>query len=412
MKTRILLVKPVLPYPPVQGTKVLSFGVIESLAQEFDVTVLARILDPAEREHARALETWCSRVVTVLPPNRRGWTRRIAYKIGYIARSLVGGRSLKSLYDCPGAFIRAARELAREPFDLVILEYWQLYPLLDVFPRARTVLLTHDIDLAVNRERVRFEASPLARVRAMRRWRVERLEEVRAYRAARCVWALTARDADAVRELTDGRTAVDVLPFGLAASSFVEHAGPRDSNEVLFLGAMSAAFNRDAIGYFVRDIYPQLETIPNMRVTVVGGDLPLEVASFASRRNVEVPGRTPDPRAYLSRAACLVVPLRFGGGLRIRVLEAMAAGLPVVCSRLAVAGMGLESGTHVLIAEDPVAYRRHIERLLTDRGFALALAARARERVWEAYGPSVRGEGLRAWVRREVLRDSRGGPGK
>jgi glycosyltransferase involved in cell wall biosynthesis len=412
MNKRVLLVKPVLPYPPVQGTKVLSFGVIESLAEEFDVTVLARILDPAEREHARALEAWCSRVVTVLPPNRRGWMRRVAYKIGYIARSLVGGRSLKSLYDCPGAFIRAARELAGEPFDLVILEYWQLYPLLDVFPRSRTVLLTHDIDLAVNRERVRFERSPLARARAMRRWRVERREEVQAYRTAKRVWALTGRDADAVRALTEHRTQVDVLPFGLSASSFVEHAGPRTSNEVLFLGAMSAAFNRDAIGYFVRDIYPQLATIPDLRVTVVGGGLPPEVASFASAPGVEVSGHTPDPRTFLSRAACLVVPLRFGGGLRIRVLEAMAAGLPVVCSPLAVEGMGLESGMHVLIARDPGEYRRHVERLLRDRAFAAALAERARERVWGAYGPSVRGEGLRAWVRREVTRQAPGGEGK
>lgn len=404
MKPRILLVKPVLPYPPVQGTKVLSFGIIESLAEEFDVTVLARILDPGEARYVRDLERWCSRVVGVLPGNRRSFAARGAYKLAYVARSLLTGRSLKSLYDCPGSFVNAARTLAREAFDLVIVEYWQLYPLLGVFPPERTALLTHDIDAAVNRERVRFSQGWAGRAAARRRWRLERREEARAYRSAGRVWALTGRDADAVRTMADTPVDVSVLPFGLPASSFVDARAARSSREVLFLGAMSAAFNRDAIGHFVRDIHPSLATLPDIRFSVVGGALPPEVAFFARRPGVSVIGHTTDPRGFLERAACLVVPLRFGGGLRIRILEAMAAGLPVVCSPLAVAGMGLEDGTHVLMAREAAEYRAQVARLLDDPAFALALAERARQRVWEAYGPDARGPGLRRWMHGEVVR--------
>jgi glycosyltransferase involved in cell wall biosynthesis len=111
-------------------------------------------------------------------------------------------------------------------------------------------------------------------------------------------------------------------------------------------------------------------------------------------RNVEVAGHVRDVRPYLERAACLIVPLRYGGGLRIRIIEAMAAGLPVVASAVAIQGMELEAGRHVLVADSPAEYRAHIDRLVTDRAFAARLAGAARERVRAVYGPAARSEGI------------------
>ncbi|MDH4037641.1 MAG: glycosyltransferase family 4 protein [Candidatus Krumholzibacteria bacterium] len=402
-RPRVLLVKPVLPFPPEQGTRVLSFAIVEALSEAFDVTVLARILDAGEEAQARALERWCSRVVTVLPDNRRSMGARIAYKLVYGTRALVTGRSLKSLYDCPGAFLRRARELARESFDLVIVEYWQLYPLLDVFPAARTVLLTHDIDLQVSRDRATLERGALRRALAAWRNRAEGREEVRAYRRAGRVWALTARDADSVRALSGG-TPVDVLPFGLPNDAFTESATPREPGEILFMGAMGAVFNRDAIVHFERDIHPLLAGLPGIRFTIVGGALPPEASALGNAPGVTVTGHAPDPRVYLRRATCMIVPLRYAGGLRIRIIEAMAAGLPVVASPAAVAGMDLVAGSEVLVARTPQEYRDHVERLLGDPAFAASLSGRAREAVRTRYGPRARSEGIRALVGAAVRR--------
>jgi glycosyltransferase involved in cell wall biosynthesis len=399
-RPRILLVKPVLPYPPDQGTKVVSFALLESISSSCDVTVLCRLLDRSEAAHARELERWCARVVTVWPGNRRSLAARAAYRAAYGARSWLTGRSLKSLYDCPGALVREARRLARERFDLVILEYWQLHPLQGVFDANRTVLLTHDIDLLVNRHRAALEANPLARAAAMRRWRLEQREEVRAYLRARRIWALTEKDANAARTLSRGRASVEVLPFGLAESSFAPDMRGRDSREVLFLGALGAVFNRDALDYFVRDIHPLLATIEGIRFTVVGGALPGPLAFFGGLRNVEVTGHAPDVKPFLSRAACLVVPLRYAGGLRIRIIEALAAGLPVVASPAALEGMALEAERHVLVARSPREYRVQVERVLADRAFAARLARSGQERAREVYGPHARGQGIRLCVER------------
>jgi glycosyltransferase involved in cell wall biosynthesis len=399
-KRRVLIVKPVLPYPPDQGTKVVTMGLIDALAPVHDVTVLARLQDRAEHVHVGGLESRGARVVTVIPANRTSFAARVAYKLGYALRTVFTGRTMKSSYDCPGVTMRAAHALAVEPFDLIIVEYWQMYPLLKVFARERTVLLTHDIDVRVNAARARIETGARERLRNATTARLEGKEEVRAYEGAGRVWTLTQEDADGVRALA-GRDA-DVLPFGVPEHAFAASIAPRDSREVLLLGAMSSAFNRDAIVHFVRDIHPALVPIPDVRFTVVGGALPNEIADFARTPGVAITGHAADVAPFLARAACMVVPLRFAGGIRIRILYAMAAGLPVVCSPVAIGGMDLEPGQHVLVAESPAEYRAHIQRILDDPAFARALAARASDRVRDLYGPEQRVQGLRAFVERAM----------
>lgn len=397
-RKRILLVKPVLPYPPNQGTKVVSFDLIRALSARHEVTVLARVLDSEEREQARDLEAHCARVVTVFPGNRKSFAHRVAYKIWYLAKSLFARRSMKSLYDCPGAFIAAARELARERFDLVIVEYWQLYPMLDVFPREALVLLTHDVDLLVNRRVALLERRLYRKLRAVRRWLIEQREEVRAYQRSPRIWVLTERDGLAVRKLAGEGTPVDVLPFGIDPAPAPGGSATRAGREVLFLGAMGAGFNQDAVSYFFHKIYPHIAGLEGLRVTVAGGELPRDVAGFASAPGVNVVGRVDDTGPLLARASCMVVPLRFGGGLRIRILEAMMAGLPVVCSSVAIAGMDFEPDRHFLLADEPGEIAGQILRLLSDAELRDAIATAAHARVAALYSRETQAERTRRLV--------------
>jgi len=402
-RLRILVVKPILPYPPDQGTKVVSYEMIRALSARHEVTVLARILARDEAARARELERECARVVTVLPANRRSFLHRVGYKAAYTVRSWVSRRSMKSLYDCPGPFVAAARALAAESFDLIVVEYWQLYPLLRVFPPERTVLLTHDVDALVNRQEALLERRLLRKIRLVRKWLTEQREEARAYRDARCVLTLTERDAAAVRTLTRGATAVEVLPVGLPAPSggaALPPAAGHGNREVLFMGALAAGFNRDALVYFVREVYPHLADERGLRFTVVGGELPREVRHFAGLPGVEVVGRVRDVRPFLARASCLVVPLRYGGGLRIRILEAMHWGLPVVCTPVAIAGMDFEPGHHYAEGLRGAELAEQVRGVLGDAEGARRMAAAARERVSARYGAVEQDERLRSLVER------------
>ncbi len=385
-RPRLLLIKSVIPYPPDQGTRVLSFGLIRALRGSFDVTVLSRVLDDGDRSAAQKLEEYCDRVVTVFPPNKRSILHRAAYKLWYQLVSLFTRRSLKSLYDCPGAFKDAARRLAREEFDLVIIEYWQLYPLLELFPSDRVVLLTHDIDLLVNRKSALLEKRLLPKVRKVRRWMMEQREEVKAYQGVRRILALTERDAQAVVKLSKGHARVDVLPFGLDPGRFEPPAGESRRKEVLFMGALHAAFNIDSLDYFARSIYPLLDETCDFTLTIVGGKLPAYLEYLGRDPRVSVVGRVDDVRPYLHWASCIVIPLRFGGGLRIRTLEAMLAGLPVVCTTVAMAGMDFEPGRDYLLADTAEDFASEVNRLLNSPELVDEIAARALVRATSLYG--------------------------
>ena len=385
-KPRVLIINPILPFPPNQGSKVVTFGLIKALKSDFDVTVLCRVLSPSENEVARDLENWCERVVTVIAPNRKSVFHRIFYKAYYYLISLTLRRSLKTLYDCPGSFVRAARALAKEDFDLVIIVYWQLRKMLGLFPPSRCVLATFDIDMLVNRQVSLLERNLMRKIRAVQRWLVEQKEEIAAYRESRHVWTLTERDKLVAESLSRNSSSVKVLPFGVDVDFHSPSGMKRNPAEVLFMGYLGALFNLDALEYFVHRIYPHLDEVEGMSITVVGGNLPKEMAYFGLQPEVEIVGRVPDIRPYLHRASCLVIPLRFGGGLRIRVLEAMAAELPVVCTPVAIAGMPFESETHFLQGTTPEEFATQIKRVLEDPKLGEKLAGAACERVREMYG--------------------------
>ena len=379
-----------------------SFGLIKALKPGFDVTVLARVTSREEERDARELEKWCSRVVTVMAPNRKSVLHRIAYKVFYHLKSALLHRSLKGLYDCPGAFLREAKALSREHFDLVVIEYWQLYRMARYFPPNRCVLLTHDVDMFVNWRVMLLERSIPRKIEALRRWLVEKREEVAAYRGIRRIWTLTERDREAVRKIGEGKPEVDVLPIGVDAAFFAPPGMQRNRGEVLFLGHLAASFNRDSLLFFAGDVYPKIRNLDGLSITVVGGHLPKELEPFGLQPEVEVVGHVSDVRPYLHRAWCLVIPLRFGGGLRIRILEAMAAGIPLVCTSVAIAGMPFEPGRDFLLADDPEEMADAVERVLRDEDLARVLAASALRRVRDLYGSEMQERLAAELVRRMI----------
>jgi glycosyltransferase involved in cell wall biosynthesis len=372
---------------------------IRALHDEFDVTVLCKILSIEELPHAKELEDWCERVVAVPAPNRKSFLHRGYYKVLNYLRSVFTRKSMKSLYDCPGALVREARTLAREDFDLVIVIYWQLSPMLALFPQDRSILVTYDIDLLVNRQISLMERHLVRKIQAVRNWLLEQKEELAAYRSAKRIWTLTERDKQAVETICRDQVDADIMPFSLDTDFLAPPGMARNNGEVLFFGYLSAPFNRDSLDFFVRKIHPHLDEIEGLSITVVGGKLPSSLEYFGLNPEVEIVGRVADIRPYLHRASCIVIPLRFAGGLRVRILEAMSAGLPVICSEVAMAGLPFAPDPHFLLANEPKDYARQIERLLGDDALAARLSEEAVKVVRELYGIAPQARRTVAMVR-------------
>lgn len=395
---KILVVKSALPWPPNQGTKRVSLQLLEALGAAHDVTLVTQYFRRDEAGDVEALARATGvRVVAELAPNRRSPLHRLLWKAGTELQSRLGGHSPRALYATPAPLRRAAATLSADgSIDLALFEYWYTCRVLPVVRARRRVLLAHDAEFQVNR--LAAERGGPTRRDA---WAAtEARREIEALRAVDRVWTLTSEDADALSASAGvERSRFDVMPFGvdtgrLSAPPVTRAAGapPR----ILLFGAFVADFNRDAFDWLFDAIAPEIRRVaPGARLVVAGSGLDPDRAARARTAGADVLGAVDDVAALYAEADVVLIPLRFGGGLRIRLLEALAAGRPVVATSVGVGGVEAVSGVHLLTAEEPAGLAAAVGRLLAAPGEATALGRAARELAVRRYSREAAMTGIR-----------------
>jgi glycosyltransferase involved in cell wall biosynthesis len=385
---KLLVVKPHLPVPPDQGTRRVTLGLLRDLSGEFDLSYLCML----EREDEAALIPEMTRMgVTVrapLLPNRRSQAHRLWYRLRNDASALATGFPRDYYYSTPGVF---ARELERwtqeEAFDLVLLEYWKLARLAPHVRGARVAVLAHDAEF-VRRARERALLKDPWRASRLRR---EEAREIEVLRGCETLIVLTERDReDCLQALgRDYRGAIHVLPFGPGFSPPERRRDPAPER-VGFMGSFKGAFNVDALRFFLDEVWPLVRREhPNAELHVAGADAPADLREWNGRDGVRFLGYVGDLVDFIHGVGVFVVPLRFAGGLRIRLLEALACGAAIVATPVAVAGLELEAGRHHLEAADPAELAAAIGTLLEDPALARRLAEAGRTLAAARYGPEA-----------------------
>jgi glycosyltransferase involved in cell wall biosynthesis len=178
---------------------------------------------------------------------------------------------------------------------------------------------------------------------------------------------------------------VVVVPNGVDTARF-RPTPPPVAPRVVFTGALHTVPNRDGIAWFCAQIWPVIRArIPDATLEIVGARPPDDVLALAAREGISVHPDVPDVVPFLKRAAVAVVPLRIGTGSRLKVLEAMAAGRPVVGTSIGVGGLEAEAGRDLLVADGAAMFADAVVRCLSDRELAARLTARARVLVEERY---------------------------
>lgn len=239
--------------------------------------------------------------------------------------------------------------------------------------RARRVLVDHDASI----RDLRTWHGPLARLTASLDERAWRRFEKRAMDRVDAVVAFTDRDRRALEAL-DAATPVTTIPLGVPVPGEALDPAGAEPPTVLFVGSFGHAANTDAALWLGEELFPPVrEAVPDATLTIVGPEPPAEVRALA-RAGVEVTGEVPDVRPYLDAAAVVAAPIRVGGGMRVKVLEALAAGKAVVATPLAVEGLDVVDGEQVRVAVDAGHFSEALRELVADRGQRLALAGRAR----------------------------------
>jgi glycosyltransferase involved in cell wall biosynthesis len=226
-------------------------------------------------------------------------------------------------------------------------------------------------------------SNPVTRARfALDAWKFQRLEADLVARAAAAV-AVSAGDARKLESLHPG-SRVLVHPSGVDLSyfKFIDHSRPRAARLVL-TGTLGYYPNIDAARWLIDEIMPRLRKIvPEATLTLVGGPVPRELANVdPDSTGVRVVGAVPDVRPFLEEADIFVIPLRLGGGTRLKALEALASGLPIVATSLGIAGVGIQENDLAVIAESTDDFATGIQLALRDRELRARLVHEGRMHV-------------------------------
>jgi polysaccharide biosynthesis protein PslH len=371
-----------LPFPVDDGWKSRTFHVIRGLARRAKVTLLVFDDSDAERLCAfRAAVGGELDIVRVPPPATHTPLRLL---LGLITSTPIYVWNMKSR-----AYGRELRRLLaeREPDDIVVV-LAGMYPYLLTVPRgARRILDTHNIDSLL------LERYAMTLRSALRRWyaaatvrKLRRLER-RVFADADLVWVCSPQEPDLVRRIAPS-AAVAAIPNGVDTTALAPVPDVvSQPARLLFFGRLDYQPNRDGIEYFVREILPLLRAQePHLEVHVagVGVDAALERLA-AETPELRLVGRVPDIRREIAAAAVVVVPLRMGGGTRLKILEALAVGAAVVSTTIGAEGLSLESGRDLVLADSPGDFAGAVSGLLRDPSARERLGAHGRVTVQRHY---------------------------
>jgi glycosyltransferase involved in cell wall biosynthesis len=376
-----------LPYPATSGKRIRTLNLTLRLARWHRVTYLChRNADANEARVAKAFLEENGIETAVVD-------RAVPPKSGAAFYARLAANLLSPLpYSVATHASRALREAVRSyagchRVDLWHCEWTPYFESLRHIPGGRTLIMAHNIESQIWRRYEETEADPLKRwyIRQQRR-KFERFER-RAFAKAGRVVTVSGPDADLARA-EFGAGHVSVVDNGVDTAFFAPQDGVlREPKTVLFLGSLDWRPNLDAARVLLERIFPSVRAEePSARLIFVGRNPPEWLARGVSvAAGVELHGSVPDVRPFLARSAVLVVPLRIGGGSRLKILEALASGLPVVSTTVGAEGLHLEPGDDLVVSDGIEPMAGALVAALREPARMKAMAANGRHRVLERY---------------------------
>ncbi len=340
-------------YPATSGKRLRTLNLLLPLAQRHQLTYIGRCAPGSVemREAPTFLRDHGIEPILVPDPVAR------KSGLGFYAR-LAGNLFSSEPYSVAShqspAMAQAVADFARiHSVDLWQFEWSAYLPTLERRVQAPRLLIAHNVDALIWQRYYENEARPLQRWYLKGQWQKFVKFEERAFRQADRVVAVSADDAERIRN-DFGQPEVDVVDNGFDRAFFDQAKGTRDPRALLFLGALDWRPNLDAVNLLLERIFPDVRRqTPDAKLWIVGRNPSEGLRNrIAQTPGVELFADVPDVRKFLAEAALMAVPLRIGGGSRLKILEALGCKLPVVSTRVGAEGLDLVPGEHYVQSEE------------------------------------------------------------
>lgn len=389
---RILFISENFPYPLDSGGRIRTFHILQGLSQEHEVTLITTVRNERQYQYILELNKVCRKVIAV-PATSESW-----FGIGVkLARSLISPIPFPvARHYVPELATKIRGLLATGGFDVAHMDHLDAAVYLPHIPNSIiTVLDEHNIVANQIKTSLAVESNLLRKFYLRLQWhKTLRYEASVCSRLSRC---LVCSDIDKATLLRLAATArVITIPNGVDLDYFgaLPDSQPRADKEdsIIFVGMLDYRPGTVAVHYFCERILPLLRVkFPRIRFYIVGNNPPKSLYKLArDNLNIVLTGWVPDVRPHVHRCKVFVVPLKSGSGTRLKILEAMAMGIPVVSTSLGAEGLRVTSWENIIIADTPEDFSAAVEMLLTNASLALRIRDNAARLVRDYYGwPSI-----------------------
>ncbi|NWF73054.1 MAG: glycosyltransferase [Nitrospirae bacterium] len=382
---RILWLKTDLLHPVDVGSKIRTYYMLRELKRKHEVTYLTLDDGAAGPEAYRRADEYCHELIHV--PHTT--TKKFSWSFYCdLAKNVLSGRPYAidkyrsaDFTDTIGRLIRTKR------IELVVCDF--LHPSINL-PSALAcpmVLFQHNVEAMILRRQFEVQTQPITRAYFRQQWRKMREYERDACRRFDYVVAVSENDRDVMaREY--GLTQIGSIPTGVDTTYFRSSGCIKaEPAHLVFTGSMDWQPNDDGMWFFVKEVLPLIRLkLPNVKLTIVGRKpFPRMEALNRQDPSIRITGRVEDVRPYMEQASAYVVPLRIGGGTRLKIFEAMAMEKAIVSTSIGAEGLPITDGLDILIADTPQAFAAAVLRVLNDQSLAKRLGDNAAAMVRNEY---------------------------
>jgi glycosyltransferase involved in cell wall biosynthesis len=381
---RILWVKLGGLWPPTAGGRIRSFEMVRAMSELHPVSVLTTHGPGAPAPDLAARLPRAERVSSFphAPPKRS--SARFAVTLG---RSWLSPLPVELWRWRVPTLARAAEAaLSAGDYDVCIADFLAAIPNLPARPQVPVLLFEHNVEHLIWR-RLGAGVAAWQRPLVAVEWRKLRRYEARACRRANVTVAVSEPDRALLGSIAPG-AAIRTIPTGVDLDYFGLDGGRQRERElsVAFVGSMDWYPNEDAALHLIDAILPLVRReLPQTTATIIGREPSARLRAAAARAGVRLTGTVPDVRPYLAEAAVIAVPIRIGGGTRLKIFEALAMGKAVVSSTVGAEGLPVVPGEHLLAADEPSAFASAVVGLLRDPARRRRLGQAGRELVAERH---------------------------
>ena len=379
---RILWVNTHFLHPPTRGAQIRTLEMLRRLHSRHEIHYAGLLFSYDGHEALARSTEYCTRAF----PIRHHLHRRASpLFVAEAAANLFSSLPLAiARYRSP-AMRRTIEDLIeRDRFDRLVCDF--LFSAPNIPCLERSVVFEHNVETTIWRRHLENARDPLRRAFFAVQLRRMEAYERRVCRNAGHVIAVSSQDAERIRDMFQA-SRVSHVPTGVDVDFFAPPGVSPPVADLVFTGSMDWLPNVDGAHWFTREVLPLIRRrIPGCSLAIVGRHPPASVSALARQHgNVVVTGTVPDVRPYLWGSSVAVIPLRIGGGTRLKIFEAMAAGVPLVSTSIGAEGLPLTPQEHLRIADSAGEFAAACIDLLQDASARMRMAAAARELVADCF---------------------------